>query len=75
MKIKIQPVAKPATIAVTTKLGNAELLTELEKQLVLVQSVLSTDADDLLRRQLARSALKLMADEISTIIARLADAH
>jgi sRNA-binding protein len=70
-----QPVAKSAAIAVNTKLDNAELITELEKQLALVQSVLGTDADDLLRQQLARSALKLMADEISTIIARLDDAH
>jgi len=68
-----QPVAK--TIAVNTKLDNAELFTELEKQLALVQSVLGTDADDLLRRQLARSALKLMADEITTVIARLDDAR
>ena len=70
-----RPVAKLAAIAVNTKLDNAELFTELEKQLALVRSVLGTDADDLLRQQLARSALKLMADEISTVIARLDDTH
>jgi sRNA-binding protein len=70
-----RPAAKPAAIAVNTKLDNAELFTELEKQLALVRSVLGTDADDLLRQQLARSALKLMADEISTVIARLDDTH
>jgi sRNA-binding protein len=70
-----RPVARSAAIAVNTKLDNTELLTELEKQLALVRSVLGTDADDQLRQQLARSALKLMADEISTVIARLDDAH
>jgi sRNA-binding protein len=70
-----RPVAKLAAIAVNTKLDNAELFTELEKQLALVRTVLGTDADDLLRQQLARSALKLMADEISTVIARLDDTH
>jgi sRNA-binding protein len=70
-----RPVTKSAAIAVNTKLDNAELFAELEKQLALVRSVLGTDADDLLRQQLARSALKLMADEISTVIARLDDTH
>jgi len=68
------PVAKPAAVAVNTKLDNAELFTELEKQLTLVRTVLGTDADDALRKQLARSALKLLADELATVIARL-DAH
>jgi sRNA-binding protein len=70
-----RPVAKPAAIAVNTKLDNAELFTELEKHLALVRSVLGTDADDPVRREMARLALKLMTDEISTVIARLDDAH
>jgi hypothetical protein len=52
-------------------LDNTGLFAELEKQLSLVRTVLGADPDDLLRKQLARSALQLMVDELTTVIARL----
>ena len=64
-------VAKGSTISVNTALDNTELFAELEKQLGIVRTVLGADPDDLLRKQLARSALQLMADELQTVIARL----
>jgi sRNA-binding protein len=57
-------VAKASTISVNTALDNTELFAELEKQLSLVRTVLGADPDDLLRKQLARSALQLMADPV-----------
>jgi hypothetical protein len=63
--------AKVSTISVNTALDNTELFAELEKQLGIVRTVLGADPDDLLRKQLARSALQLMADELQTVIARL----
>jgi len=68
-----QPTAppKPTAVPVNGALSNNELLAELQKQLVLVTTVLGADPDDLLRKQLARSALALMGDEIQTVIARL----
>jgi ProP effector len=62
---------RPTAIPINGALSNTELLAELQKQIALVISVLSTDADDLLRKQLARSALVHMGDGIQTIVARL----
>jgi sRNA-binding protein len=62
---------KVSAIQVNATLSTDELLVELEKQVELVRTVLAADPDDLLRKQLARSALVLMADEVRTIIARL----
>jgi sRNA-binding protein len=68
-----QPPAPPkvSTIQVNGALSTSELFVELEKHLKLVRTVLDADPDDTLRKQLARSALTLMADEVRTIIARL----
>jgi hypothetical protein len=60
-----------SAIAVNGALSTSELFVELDKQLGLVRTVLADDPEDALRKQLARSALVLMADELRTIIARL----
>jgi sRNA-binding protein len=62
---------KVSAIQVNASLSSDELLGELEKQIELVRTVLAADPDDALRKQLARSALVLMSDEIRTVIARL----
>jgi sRNA-binding protein len=66
-----RPPPKVSAIQVNAALSTGELFVELEKQLGLVRTVLADDPDDSLRKQLARSALVLMADEIRTVIARL----
>jgi hypothetical protein len=69
-------VAKARTLPVNAALSSLGLLAEIGKQLALVCTILGdAPEDDPLRRELARPALKLMADEISTVIARLDDAH
>jgi sRNA-binding protein len=63
--------SKAPVVQVNAALSSEELLVELEKQVELVRTVLAADPEDELRKQLARSALVLMADEIRTVIARL----
>jgi hypothetical protein len=75
------PPTKPAVavaraLPVNSALSSLELLAEIDKQLALVRTILGdAPEDDPLRRELARPALRLMADELSTIVARLDDAH
>jgi sRNA-binding protein len=71
-----EPRAVPSTLKagalpVNVNLNNTEMLAELEKQIGIVRAVLGDSPDDPLRRELARPALRLMVDELSTIIARL----
>jgi hypothetical protein len=68
-------VAVARALPVNGKLSSLELLTEIDKQLALVRTILGDAPEDPLRRELARPALRLMADELSTIVARLDDAH
>ena len=55
---------------VKANLDALEMLVEIEKQIALVRSILGNDPDDPLRRELARPAMRLMIDELQTIIAR-----
>jgi hypothetical protein len=68
-----QPGAAPkiAALPVNAALTNIEMLAELEKQISIVRMVFGDSPDDPLRRQLARPALRLMIDELDTIVARL----
>lgn len=58
------------SLAVDTNLSNLDMLTAVQKQLELVRTILGDIPDDLLRRELARPALRLVVDELNTIIAR-----
>jgi hypothetical protein len=68
-------VAKARALPVNSALSSLELLTEIDKQSALVRIILGDAPEDPLRRELARQALRLMTDELSTIVARLDDAH
>jgi sRNA-binding protein len=65
------PAPKAKALPVNGALSSIEMLTEIEKQLELAKMILGDSPDDPLRKELARPALRLMADELSTIIARL----
>jgi hypothetical protein len=67
-------VAKGWALPVNGALSSMELLAEIEKQMALVRTILGDAPDDPLRRELARPALRLMSDELATVIARLDDA-
>ena len=67
-------VAKARALPVNGALSSLELLAEIDKQMELVRTILGDAPDDPLRRELARPALQLMADELTTVIARLDDA-
>jgi sRNA-binding protein len=58
-------------LPVDTSLDNTEMLAEIEKQLSLARTILGDSSDGPLRAELVRSALRLMIDELNTIIARL----
>jgi hypothetical protein len=62
---------QPRALPVNSGLNNAEMLAEVEKQVALVRTILGDSPDDPLRRELARPALRLMVDELNTIVARL----
>jgi sRNA-binding protein len=62
---------KIAALPVNAALSNIEMLAELEKQIGIVRTVFGDSPDDPLRRELARPALRLMIDELNTIVARL----
>jgi hypothetical protein len=64
-------VAKAKALPVNDALSSLELLGEVDKQMVLVRAILGDAPDDPLRRELARPALRLMVDELTTVIARL----
>ena len=68
-------VAIARALPVNGALSSLELLGEIDKQLALVRTILGDAPEDPLRRELARPALRLMADELSTIVARLDEAH
>jgi hypothetical protein len=61
---------QPQSLPVDTNLNSAEMLQEIEKQIALVRTILGDSPNDPLRQKLARPALRLMIDELSTIIAR-----
>jgi sRNA-binding protein len=65
------PIRQARALPVDTNLNNTEMLAEVEKQLGLVRSILGVSSDDPLRAELARPALRLMIDELNTVIARL----
>ena len=68
----LQPtLPKAQVLPVNADLNALEMLAEIESQITLVRSILGDKADDPLRRELARPALRLMIDELQTIIARL----
>ncbi len=69
----VTPPIPPQTRAlpVDTNLSSTEMLLEVEKQVDLVKTILGDNPDDPLRRELARPALRLMIDELNTIVARL----
>jgi hypothetical protein len=58
-------------LPVDTSLDNTEMLAEIEKQLSLARTILGDSSDGPLRAELVRPALRLMIDELNTIIARL----
>jgi sRNA-binding protein len=64
------PPVRVRSFAVDTKLSNLDMLTAVQKQLELVKTILGDIPDDSLRRELARPALRLVVDELNTIIAR-----
>jgi hypothetical protein len=67
-------VTKGWALPVNGALSSMELLGEIDKQMGLVRTILGDAPDDPLRRELARPALRLMSDELATVIARLDDA-
>jgi sRNA-binding protein len=58
-------------LPVNATLSSREMLSEIDKQAALVRTILCDGPDDPLRKELARPALRLMIDELNTIIARL----
>jgi hypothetical protein len=64
------PPPRSQVLPVKANLEALEMLAEIEKQIALVRSILGDDPDDPLRRELARPAMRLMIDELQTIIAR-----
>jgi sRNA-binding protein len=64
------PPPRLQALPVKANLDALEMLVEIEKQIALVRSILGNDPDDPLRRELARPAMRLMIDELQTIIAR-----
>jgi sRNA-binding protein len=64
------PPVQARSFAVDAKLSNLDMLAAVQKQLELVKTILGDVPDDSLRRELARPALRLMVDELNTIIAR-----
>jgi hypothetical protein len=61
----------PSSLSVNANLNNLEMLAEIERQIPVVRSIIADDPDDMLRRELARQAMRLMSDELQTMIARL----
>jgi hypothetical protein len=64
------PPPRLQVLPVNANLNALEMLAEIEKQIGLVRSILGDNPDDPLRRELARPAMRLMADELQTIMAR-----
>ena len=62
---------QPQSLPVDTNLTSMQMLQEIEKQLALVRTILGDSPDDPLRQRLARPALRLMIDELNTVVARL----
>ena len=63
-------------LSVDSNLSTVDMLWELERQLHLVKDLLNVDSDPMpLRKELVRPVLKLMTDEINTIIYRIDAAH
>jgi sRNA-binding protein len=62
---------KPKALPVNNDLTSDAMLTEIGKQIDLVRSVITDQWNDPLRGELVRPALLLIADEVSTLIARL----
>jgi len=62
---------QPQSLSVDTNLTSMQMLEEIEKQLALVRTILGDSPNDPLRQQLARPALRLMIDELNTVVARL----
>jgi sRNA-binding protein len=62
---------RPQSLPVDTNLNTSEMLQEIEKQIALARTILGDSPDDPLRQQLVRPALRLMIDELNTIVARI----
>jgi hypothetical protein len=65
------PPPQPQSLPVDTNLNSMQMLQEIEKQIALVRTILGDGPNDPLRQQLARPALRLMIDELNTVVARL----